>query len=188
MRARSTVCGRTLLAKSRNGLPATGATASGAGASSPVSGGRPCSMRSSAVTIACLMTACGVRPCFSAASFRRLRRSSSTFTPMVVVAMPASRKVALDAYRCDHMGATHIRARRNPSTCLSQPDIAALRECAGEPYLWTMTALRPIPLSVLDLSFVSSGSSGPQALRSTMELARLTDRLGYVAVLGGGAS
>jgi luciferase family oxidoreductase group 1 len=45
--------------------------------------------------------------------------------------------------------------------------------------LTSMTALRPIPLSVLDLSFVSSGSSGPQALRNTIELARLTDRLGY---------
>jgi luciferase family oxidoreductase group 1 len=61
---------------------------------------------------------------------------------------------------------------------LSQPDAPP---CAvrGEHYLWTMTALRPIPLSVLDLSFVSSGSSGPQALRNTIELARLIDRLGY---------
>jgi luciferase family oxidoreductase group 1 len=34
-------------------------------------------------------------------------------------------------------------------------------------------------LSVLDVSPVSSGSSGAQALRNTLELARLTDRLGY---------
>jgi luciferase family oxidoreductase group 1 len=34
-------------------------------------------------------------------------------------------------------------------------------------------------LSVLDVSPVSSGSSGSQALRNTLELARLTDRLGY---------
>jgi luciferase family oxidoreductase group 1 len=34
-------------------------------------------------------------------------------------------------------------------------------------------------LSVLDLSPVSSGSSGAQALHNTLELARLTDRLGY---------
>ena len=34
-------------------------------------------------------------------------------------------------------------------------------------------------LSVLDVSPVSSGSSGVQALRNTLELARLTDRLGY---------
>ena len=34
-------------------------------------------------------------------------------------------------------------------------------------------------LSVLDLSPVSSGSNGAQALHNTLELARLTDRLGY---------
>ena len=34
-------------------------------------------------------------------------------------------------------------------------------------------------LSVLDVSPVSSGSSGAQALRNTLDLARLTDQLGY---------
>ncbi|MCA1731961.1 MAG: LLM class flavin-dependent oxidoreductase, partial [Actinobacteria bacterium] len=34
-------------------------------------------------------------------------------------------------------------------------------------------------LSVLDLSPVSSGANGAQALRNTLELARLADRLGY---------
>jgi luciferase family oxidoreductase group 1 len=34
-------------------------------------------------------------------------------------------------------------------------------------------------LSVLDVSPVSSGSNGAQSLRNTLELARLTDRLGY---------
>lgn len=37
----------------------------------------------------------------------------------------------------------------------------------------------PIKLSVLDLSPVSSGSSGRQALLNTLDLARLADRLGY---------
>ncbi len=37
-----------------------------------------------------------------------------------------------------------------------------------------------IPLSVLDLSPVSAGSSGAQALRNTLDLARLCDGLGYV--------
>ena len=36
------------------------------------------------------------------------------------------------------------------------------------------------PLSVLDLSPVSAGSTGAQALRNTLDLARLADRLGYV--------
>src|SRR5271165_827402 len=36
------------------------------------------------------------------------------------------------------------------------------------------------PLSVLDLSPVASGSSDAQALRNTLDLARLADRLGYV--------
>jgi luciferase family oxidoreductase group 1 len=36
-----------------------------------------------------------------------------------------------------------------------------------------------LPLSVLDLSPVSSGSTGAQALRNTLELARLADRLGF---------
>ena len=36
-----------------------------------------------------------------------------------------------------------------------------------------------LPLSVLDLSPVSSGSSAAQALADTLELARLADRLGY---------
>ena len=35
------------------------------------------------------------------------------------------------------------------------------------------------PLSVLDLSPVASGSSDAQALRNTLDLARLADRLGY---------
>jgi luciferase family oxidoreductase group 1 len=34
-------------------------------------------------------------------------------------------------------------------------------------------------LSVLDQSPISEGSTGPQALRNTLDLARLTDRLGY---------
>lgn len=36
-----------------------------------------------------------------------------------------------------------------------------------------------ITLSVLDVSPVSSGSTGAQALRNSLDLARLTDRLGY---------
>jgi luciferase family oxidoreductase group 1 len=36
-----------------------------------------------------------------------------------------------------------------------------------------------IPLSVLDLSFVVSGGSGPAALRNTIDLARHVDALGY---------
>jgi luciferase family oxidoreductase group 1 len=36
-----------------------------------------------------------------------------------------------------------------------------------------------IPLSVLDLSPVSAGSSAAQALRNTLDLARLADRLGF---------
>jgi luciferase family oxidoreductase group 1 len=35
------------------------------------------------------------------------------------------------------------------------------------------------PLSVLDLSFVTSGGSGATALRNSLDLARLADRLGY---------
>jgi luciferase family oxidoreductase group 1 len=36
-----------------------------------------------------------------------------------------------------------------------------------------------IPLSILDLSPVSAGMSGPQALRNTLDLARFADRLGF---------
>ena len=36
-----------------------------------------------------------------------------------------------------------------------------------------------LPLSVLDLSPVSSGSTGARALRNTLELARLADHLGF---------
>lgn len=42
-----------------------------------------------------------------------------------------------------------------------------------------MTRLSHTPLSVLDLSFVASGSSGPEALRGTLELARHVDGLGF---------
>jgi Coenzyme F420-dependent N5,N10-methylene tetrahydromethanopterin reductase and related flavin-dependent oxidoreductases len=42
-----------------------------------------------------------------------------------------------------------------------------------------MTRLANTPLSVLDLSFVVAGGSGPQALRETVELARHVDALGY---------
>ena len=44
-------------------------------------------------------------------------------------------------------------------------------------YLWGMAPLRP--LSVLDLSPVTTGNSGPQALRNSLDLARLADRLGF---------
>jgi luciferase family oxidoreductase group 1 len=37
-----------------------------------------------------------------------------------------------------------------------------------------------IPLSVLDLSPVSAGSTGAQALRNSLDLAQLADKLGYV--------
>ncbi|HEX8826232.1 MAG TPA: LLM class flavin-dependent oxidoreductase [Archangium sp.] len=37
----------------------------------------------------------------------------------------------------------------------------------------------PLPLSILDLIPVGSGSSGPQALRNTFDLARRADALGY---------
>ncbi|MET0136493.1 MAG: LLM class flavin-dependent oxidoreductase [Kibdelosporangium sp.] len=40
-------------------------------------------------------------------------------------------------------------------------------------------AIAPIPLSVLDLAPVPEGSTSSQALRSSVELARLTDSLGY---------
>src|SRR3954462_15211250 len=36
-----------------------------------------------------------------------------------------------------------------------------------------------VPLSVLDLSPVTTGSSGPQALRNSLDLARHADRLGF---------
>ena len=36
-----------------------------------------------------------------------------------------------------------------------------------------------VPLSVLDLSPVTTGSSGPQALRNSLDLARFADRLGF---------
>src|SRR5260370_19371876 len=36
-----------------------------------------------------------------------------------------------------------------------------------------------VPLSVLDLSPVTSGSSGTQALRNSLDLAELADRLGH---------
>ena len=37
-----------------------------------------------------------------------------------------------------------------------------------------------VPLSILDLSPIAAGSSGPQALRNSLDLARLADGLGYV--------
>ena len=50
----------------------------------------------------------------------------------------------------------------------------------GRPsHLGSMTRLARTPLSVLDLSFVVAGGSGPQALRETIELARHVDALGY---------
>jgi luciferase family oxidoreductase group 1 len=39
--------------------------------------------------------------------------------------------------------------------------------------------LKPLRLSVLDQSPISQGSTGAQALANTLDLARLTDRLGY---------
>lgn len=38
------------------------------------------------------------------------------------------------------------------------------------------------PVSVLDLSLVDSGSSGPQALKNTIEAAQLAERLGYTRI------
>ena len=36
-----------------------------------------------------------------------------------------------------------------------------------------------IPLSILDLSPVSTGSTGAQALRNSLDLAQFADKLGY---------
>ena len=44
---------------------------------------------------------------------------------------------------------------------------------------YTEVAIVDLSLSVLDLSPVGSGSTAARALRNTLELARLTDRLGY---------
>ena len=44
-------------------------------------------------------------------------------------------------------------------------------------YLWGMAPLRP--LSVLDLVPVRSGSTPSHAMQESVELARLTERLGY---------
>ena len=46
---------------------------------------------------------------------------------------------------------------------------------------WTILRLMPTPLrlSVLDQSPIAQGSTGAQALRNTIDLARLADRLGY---------
>jgi luciferase family oxidoreductase group 1 len=41
------------------------------------------------------------------------------------------------------------------------------------------TAALPLPLSVLDLAPVGTGSSGPEALKNSLELARAAERLGY---------
>ena len=38
----------------------------------------------------------------------------------------------------------------------------------------------PTPLSVLDLSPVTTGTTGAQALRNSLDLARHADRLGFV--------
>ncbi len=42
-----------------------------------------------------------------------------------------------------------------------------------------MSQLPDVPLSVLDLSFVAEGGTGPEALRGTLELARHVDALGF---------
>ena len=49
-----------------------------------------------------------------------------------------------------------------------------MAKCARLHYL-----LRMLPLSVLDLSPVTSGGSGPQALRHSLDLARHADALGF---------
>jgi luciferase family oxidoreductase group 1 len=50
----------------------------------------------------------------------------------------------------------------------------AVGEAAPNSYLWRMIAL-----SVLDLSPVTTATSGAQALRNSLDLARFVDRLGY---------
>ena len=40
----------------------------------------------------------------------------------------------------------------------------------------------PLRLSVLDQSPISEGSTGTDALRNTVDLARLADELGYTAI------
>ena len=37
----------------------------------------------------------------------------------------------------------------------------------------------PFPISILDQSPISAGSSGSQALHNTLDLARLADQVGY---------
>jgi luciferase family oxidoreductase group 1 len=57
------------------------------------------------------------------------------------------------------------------------PEALSLRP---SPRKGSTTLSRSIPLSVLDLAPIPSGSTASEALRRTVELARLADRLGYV--------
>src|SRR5215212_7450467 len=52
-----------------------------------------------------------------------------------------------------------------------------MAKAASARYLCAMPSLPP--LSILDLSPVTTGISGPQALRNSIDLARLADRLGF---------
>lgn len=53
------------------------------------------------------------------------------------------------------------------------------RDCLWSVARETSIKVMKLPLSVLDLAPVSSGSTPSEALRNTLELARLADRLGY---------
>lgn len=57
-----------------------------------------------------------------------------------------------------------------------QPALPSLSRGRIQPQILTTMTL---PLSVLDLSPISAGVGGAQALRNTLDLARLTDRLGF---------
>src|SRR5438270_9606854 len=87
--------------------------------------------------------------------------------------------------RCRRRHEHHLEPAAHPRLSLSrqsgsaaQPQSAGLSGrlaiCRRGPYLFIM-----LPLSVLDLSPVASGSSGAAALTNSLDLARLADELGY---------
>jgi luciferase family oxidoreductase group 1 len=70
-----------------------------------------------------------------------------------------------------------IDTASNPSPTIAPMPVSNTQRLIGWTILLGMsTTLR---LSVLDQSPIAQGSSGAQALRNTIDLARLTDRLGY---------
>src|SRR5205807_1320465 len=106
-------------------------------------------------------------------------RSRSACRSSTIPAGPARRSISPTERRAFPASIRSTPPSRCSSATGSSPDGKRIGACAGRGRSDARMPVRPVALSILDLSPVAAGSSGAISLRNSLDLARLADRLGF---------